>query len=91
VAAHPAIQHVVLQCAAVNAIDSSALESLEAITHRLADAGVMLHLSEIKGPVMDRLQRSDFLQQLTGRVFLSHHEAVQALAVQTAPANPGAP
>jgi SulP family sulfate permease len=91
VAAHPAIEHVVLQCAAVNAIDSSALESLEAITHRLADAGVMLHLSEIKGPVMDRLQRSDFLQQLTGRVFLSHHEAVQALAVQTAPANPGAP
>lgn len=79
VAAHPLIQHVVLQCTAVNAIDASALESLEAITQRLKDAGVKLHLSEVKGPVMDRLERSDFLQHLTGQVFLAHHQAVTAL------------
>jgi MFS superfamily sulfate permease-like transporter len=46
-------------CSAVNAIDMSALESLEAIAHRqLGDLGMRLHLSEVKGPVMDRLARA---------------------------------
>lgn len=40
VATRPEVRHVVLQCSAVNAIDASALESLEEINHRLADAGV---------------------------------------------------
>lgn len=80
VAAQPALRHVVLQCSAVNDIDASALESLESIDHRLQTARLKLHLSEVKGPVMDRLQRSDFLQHLSGQVFLSHHQAVQTLA-----------
>ena len=79
VAAQPALRHVVLQCSAVNAIDASALESLEAIEHRLRDAGITLHLSEVKGPVMDRLRRTDFLRQLRGQVFLTHYQAVAAL------------
>ena len=40
VAASPSIRHVVLECPAVNAIDTSALESLEAINHRLKDGGI---------------------------------------------------
>ncbi len=79
VAAQPALRHVVLQCSAVNAIDASALESLEAIEHRLRDAGITLHLSEVKGPVMDRLRRTDFLRQLRGQVFLTHYQAAAAL------------
>ncbi|MRX51921.1 sulfate permease [Paracoccus sp. S-4012] len=83
VAERPQVRHVVLDCAAVNGIDASALESLELIMHRLGDAGVKLHFSEVKGPVMDRLARSDFLRHLTGRVFLSHHEALGELAPET--------
>jgi len=79
VAARPALRHVVLQCSAINDVDASALDSLESIHQRLLDAGVQLHLSEVKGPVMDRLQRTDFLRHLSGRVFLTHHQAVQAL------------
>jgi SulP family sulfate permease len=79
VAARPALRHVVLQCSAINDIDASALDSLEAINERLRDAGLQLHLSEVKGPVMDKLQRSDFLQRLSGRVFLTHHQAVRSL------------
>lgn len=79
VAARPALRHVVLQCSAINAIDASALESLEAIAHRLRDAGLRLHLSEVKGPVMDRLARTDFLQHLPGQVFLTHYQAWTAL------------
>ncbi|MYZ49273.1 SulP family inorganic anion transporter [Propylenella binzhouense] len=84
VAERPALEHVVLMCTAVNEIDASALESLEAVNARLKDLGVTLHLSEVKGPVMDRLQRSHFLQDLTGRVFLSQYAAIAALDPGTA-------
>ena len=71
--------HVILMCPAVNAIDLSALEALEEINTRLKEKNVALHLSEVKGPVMDALQRSDFLTHLSGEIFLSHHSAVMAL------------
>ncbi len=76
----PALQDVVLVCPAVNLIDASALESLEAINERLADAGVRLHLSEVKGPVMDRLRDTELLRHLGGQVFLSSYEAWQTLS-----------
>ena len=79
VAGRPALKHVVLQCSAINDIDASALESLETINERLQTSGVQLHLSEVKGPVLDRLQRSHLLAELSGQVFLTHHQAVQAL------------
>ena len=75
----PAIDHVILVCPAINFIDASALESLEAINHRLKDADVKFHLSEVKGPVMDRLKRTDFLEELTGEIFLTQFDAVCAL------------
>jgi SulP family sulfate permease len=87
VANNAAVRHVILECPAVNTIDASALGSLEAINQRLKDGGITFHLSEVKGPVMDRLQRSHFLQKLTGKVHLSHYAAVSSinpeLAAQT--------
>lgn len=80
VALRPRLEHVVLQCTAVNDIDASALESLEALLHRLRAAGIALHLSEVKGPVMDRLRRTAFLRELTGRVFLTQYDAMLELA-----------
>lgn len=79
VAEHSQLKHLILMCSAVNAIDVSALESLEAINLRLADAGVTLHLSEVKGPVMDALERSRFLSGLTGKVWLSQNAAFDAV------------
>jgi SulP family sulfate permease len=73
------IKNVVLMCSAVNEIDFSALESLEAINARLKDMGIKLHLSEVKGPVMDRLQKQHFISDLTGKVFLSQHDAYTEL------------
>lgn len=80
VAVRPGVRHLVLQCSAVNDIDASALESLETINVRLQASSVQLHLSEVKGPVHDRLQRSHLLAELSGQVFLTHHQAVQALS-----------
>lgn len=80
VADRPKLEHVILMCPAVNAIDMSALESIEAINQRLKDINVAFHLSEVKGPVMDGLQRTDFLKHLSGQVFLTQHQAIQHLA-----------
>ena len=79
VAQNPQLAHVVLQCSAINDIDASALESLEAIEMRLRDSGIALHLSEVKGPVMDRLKATHFLIGLSGRVFLTQFQAVREL------------
>jgi sulfate permease, SulP family len=81
VAEEPRLKHLIFMCSAVNGIDASALESLEAINHRLCDGGIRLHLSEVKGPVMDKLQRSHFLEQLTGQVYLSQNAAFSELIV----------
>lgn len=76
IADRPEIRDVILMCPAVNDIDISALESLEAINHRLQAANVRFHLSEVKGPVMDALKKAHFLPNLTGKVHLSQHQAM---------------
>ncbi|HUU45013.1 MAG TPA: sulfate permease [Acidobacteriota bacterium] len=90
IAANPAVRHVILECPAVNTIDASALESLEAINHRLKDAGISLHLSEVKGPVMDRLRRSPFLEELSGEVHLTQYDAVASINLDLAKQTLGA-
>lgn len=82
VACHQDIEHLVLVCSAINRIDASALDVLEALVRELRDAGVTFHLAEVKRPVMSRLQTVDFRQTLLpGRVFLSTHEAVETLTM----------
>lgn len=76
----PDIRHVVLILTSVSDIDVTALEALEAINGRIKIAGRTLNLAEAKGPVMDKLAKTDFLKQLTpGRVFFRTEEAVKAL------------
>ncbi len=75
------LQHVVLMCSAVNTIDMSALQSLQAINERLYAGGVTFHFSELKGPVMDQLSATGFLDVLSGEVFLSQHNAQTTLRV----------
>ena len=79
----PQLRHVVLMCTAINDIDMSALNSLEAVNTRLEDVGVLFHLSEVKGPVTDRLTGTEFLTQLTGKIFLSQKQAMDHLTPLT--------
>ena len=74
------LKHVILMCSAVNEIDLSALETLELINIRLKELGIDLSLSEVKGPVMDRLRRGALLEHLTGDVYLSQFDAFCAVA-----------
>lgn len=74
------LRNVILMCSAINEIDYSALESLEAINQRLTEQGIGLNLSEVKGPVTDRLRTTHFLDHLNGKVYLSQYEAWQQLS-----------
>jgi len=78
----PGVQHLVLMCNAVNMIDISALESLETMMQRLKAANIHLHLSEIKGPVMDKLKDTKLISELTGEVFLTQHQAIETIKRQ---------
>ena len=73
------VREVIFACSAINEIDFSALETLEEFDHQLREAGIRLHLSEVKGPVMDRLKGTRFLTDLSGQVFISQHEACRAM------------
>ena len=76
----PSTTHVILSCSSVNAVDLSAIESLERLNGDLQVLHIHLHLSEVKGPVMDFLMQAQFLPKLSGQVFLSHYEAYRQLS-----------
>jgi SulP family sulfate permease len=76
---------VLLVMSAVSSIDTTGLYLLNEINRSLLGQSIKLHLSEVKGPVMDRLQRSELLKQgLGGQVFLSTAEAFSYLTEQAA-------
>ncbi|MFT5069551.1 MAG: SulP family sulfate permease, partial [Candidatus Paceibacteria bacterium] len=75
----PGVEHLILMASGINHIDSSAVKSLLEFNQRLQDKGIQMHLSEVKGPVLDRLKRVNFAEQLTGTIYLSQHQAWQDL------------
>jgi sulfate permease, SulP family len=77
----PDVKHVVLIFTSVSDIDSTALEALESINHTLQGQGKTLNIAEAKGPVMDKLEKTDFIEQLKpGKVFFRNMDAVNELA-----------
>ena len=54
----------------------------QAINLRLKESGITFHMSEVKGPVMDRLKGTHFLHELTGKVYLTQFEAVSEIKTE---------
>ena len=79
VASNPEMTHFILNCSAVNSIDASGLQSLKTINQRLNEGGIAFHLSEVKGPVMDRLKKVHFLQELKDRIHFTQYDAVYSI------------
>lgn len=79
VSEHPEMTDLVLMCTGVNHIDASALSSLEEINRRLKGLKIKLHFSDMQSIVRERMYRSDFLEKISGQVFLSQHDAMVAL------------
>lgn len=85
VAEKPLLEHVILMCTAVNKIDMSALDTLQNINDTLQELGIKLHLSEVKGPIMDKLSATAFFHSLSGNHYLSHNQAVEDLNTRESP------
>ena len=79
-AQHPGLRHVVLMMSGVNDIDFTGVEGLVHLARDLKLHQVDLHLSELKGPVSDRLEAAGLSHWLTGQVFRTQHDAQVALA-----------
>lgn len=75
---HPGTRRIVLLMSPVNHIDFSGLEALHELHDSLKRQGVRLDLSEVKGPVLDRLRGSHWERWFEGQVFLSHHLGITA-------------
>ncbi|MAT83586.1 MAG: sodium-independent anion transporter [Gammaproteobacteria bacterium] len=79
----PGTRHVLLVMSAVNLVDVSGLEMLYRLNDNLAAMGIKLHLSEVKGPVMEHFEATDFTMRLTGSVFFTTDQAMRDLAERT--------
>ncbi|MGB5446526.1 MAG: sulfate permease [Psychromonas sp.] len=79
IADYPAAKHLILMCSGVNNVDLSALDSLKKVISDLKERGVTVHLSEVKGPVMDRLQHSHFIENLSGSVYIDQFTAYHSV------------
>ncbi|TAN65098.1 MAG: sulfate permease [Methylobacter sp.] len=74
------IKHIVLIFTSISDIDSTALEVLENLIHTLQASKITVHISEAKGPVLDKLEKTDFLKHLKpGKVFFHTEGAVREL------------
>lgn len=83
------VRDVVLMFSTVNEVDYLSLDRVEAINARLIDMGAGLHLSEVMGPVIERLLRSHLIDNLSGEIFLSQFDARQRLAIRPLPSAAG--
>jgi SulP family sulfate permease len=73
-------RHLVLICSSVSHIDMTAYEAILTLILSLKNREVTLHLAEVKGPVMDKLNTMDFEQELgEGKIFFHTHDAVKEL------------
>lgn len=80
IADHLAVKKILLVCSAINLIDASALEILEGLVADLKDLGIGFYLSEVKGPVMDRLVQIGFIDFLgADHLFLTTDQAMREL------------
>lgn len=76
---YPDANEIILIMAAVNHIDLTAQEMLCTLNHELALQNKRLHFSFIKGPVMDIIGHTSLVTELSGQVYLSTLDAVDAL------------
>ena len=75
----PKVKHIVLIFTSVSDIDTTALEALEQLNQSLKNIGITLNFAEVKGFLLDKVQKSDLFTQLNGQLFFDAEQAVSTL------------
>jgi SulP family sulfate permease len=68
-----------LVCNAVNRIDATGLSMLLRVSQRLQHDAVQLHFSDIKGPLMQQLEKTELPTSITGEIFFNADQAFKNL------------
>ncbi|ALF59396.1 SulP family inorganic anion transporter [Psychrobacter urativorans] len=76
---YPDAREIIFIMAAVNHIDLTAQEMLISLNKELLAQQKRLHFSFIKGPIMDVIGDTPLITELSGEVYLSNMDAVEAL------------
>ncbi|WP_352337012.1 SulP family inorganic anion transporter [Psychrobacter sp. 16-MNA-CIBAN-0192] len=76
---YPDAREIIFIMAAVNHIDLTAQEMLISLNKELLAQQKRLHFSFIKGPIMDVIGDTPLITELSGAVYLSNMDAVNAL------------
>lgn len=76
---YPDACEIIFIMAAVNHIDLTAQEMLISLNKELLAQQKRLHFSFIKGPIMDVIGNTPLITELSGEVYLSNMDAVNAL------------
>lgn len=70
---------VVIEAASINQLDSSASTTLHEIQEELSNQGIQLYFANVKGPVMDVMEKSGFDKTLgSDHFFMDLHSAVMS-------------
>jgi len=77
---YPDTRELLLILSAVNHIDSTGLDMLSELSEGLREKDINIHLAEVKGPVMDQLEDTDWIEQQVSEVFPSTHIAFNTLS-----------
>lgn len=73
----PDANDLILVFSSVSYIDSTAIDLLKSLIRTYAAKGITIHLAEVKGPVMDKLEKTSFTRELTpGQIFFDANQAV---------------
>ncbi|HSL74650.1 MAG TPA: solute carrier family 26 protein [Ilumatobacteraceae bacterium] len=70
---------LVLDASGINDLDVTGAEMLHELLVEVADRDVVLHLTDVKGPVRDVLRRAGIWDELAGRIHASTADAVAAI------------
>jgi SulP family sulfate permease len=69
----------VLIFTSVSDIDTTALEALEQLNQSLKKNEITLNFAEVKGFLLDKVQKSDLFLHLNGQLFFDAEDAVSKL------------
>jgi SulP family sulfate permease len=77
-------KNIVLIFSSVSHIDTTAISYFRQLIGSFKGEGVSIHLAEVKGPVIDKLEKSDFIKELLpGKIFFQTSDAVKCFVGST--------
>ena len=79
VAGRHGTKHLLLVCNAVNSIDATGFSMLLRVDQQLQRSGVQLHFSDIKGPLLAQLEKTELPAVVSGEIFFTTDQAFKTL------------